>query len=1036
MELDVRLMDIDYVIEDGGAAIRFYAKSGEKNVYARDEDFLPYFYAVPSEEGAREAIESGEFSHEGDELEVRKVEKERKSDSNEEVEVLRVYTDVPPNVPKLKSEIEELPEVEECREHDIPFYKRYLIDNGIRPTETFRVEGEEFEDGNFDVALEVESLETGVESEEDWRNWNVLAFDLEVYEDEVVMASFAARDYEKLLTTAEVDREFSEKVDSEKQLLERFMEIIEERDVDVLLGYNTDEFDFDVLRERCQEHGLELALGRNGERMKFERRGRFSSARLKGRMHLDLYPFVEHVLAPGLDSERLDLDSVAEEMLGENKQEMSWEDMKNAWSEQEGLEEFADYALKDAELALELGNEIAPQILELSRLTGLIPFDACRLTYGQLTENFLLKEAFEKDILAANRPTRSERRKRQRKGGYSGGFVYTPEPGLHENIVLFDFKSLYPTVMVAHNISPDTLELDDCDKVFNVEEFGYEFCQDEQGFFPELVERLVRDRSEIKQEMAEAEEGSKRYKSLYNRQAAEKYLANSFYGYLGYNGARWYSRECAEAITYLGRQHIQETIEKAEERGFEVVYGDSLNYSRQIIVKNPQGRLEFIQIGEFVENTDNPEEYETLAWDVDQSKAVFKPVRRAIMHDYEGKLLRFSTNRGRTTVTPQHSVYKYEDDQIMLADAEKLEKGDYLISLSEPPEVEREYSEGDLIDLADFAYDNSELRAYRDNKEFPAEMGECPYCKDKYYLSSHVHAQHPERKVKLERATAEYSYIGCKNAKAGKIPRFLELSSEFAWVLGFYCGDGSASTGNKQMISFGGQDRGNIQRVKEFFDKILEDKLAIIEDVDTRTGNKMYYYRVQRKSMTSFFVEGLDLGRSSASKKVPDIILNGDKELRESFIEGYLEADGSKEKDHDSRYNSESVRFSTKSSYLANQVQYILKQLELGENGYGREINDVSYKYRDDKPQIKSIRNTAPQDPEFAELNFTPARIKDIEKVSPTKDRVYDLEVEGQHNFVDAEGLILVHNTDSVFLKKENIREEMDEYLEEANENL
>ena len=75
--------------------------------------------------------------------------------------------------------------------------------------------------------------------------------------------------------------------------------------------------------------------------------------------------------------------------------------------------------------------------------------------------------------------------------------------------------------------------------------------------------------------MKEKDTGSAEYQSLYNRQQAEKILANSFYGYLGYNGARWYSRESAEATTAMGRKYIEDTIDTAEELGFEVVYGDT-----------------------------------------------------------------------------------------------------------------------------------------------------------------------------------------------------------------------------------------------------------------------------------------------------------------------------------------------------------------------------------------------------------------------------------------------------------------------------
>ncbi|MDY6774337.1 MAG: DNA polymerase domain-containing protein, partial [Candidatus Nanohaloarchaea archaeon] len=103
----------------------------------------------------------------------------------------------------------------------------------------------------------------------------------------------------------------------------------------------------------------------------------------------------------------------------------------------------------------------------------------------------------------------------------------------------------------------------------------YRFCQDEPGFIPSLLEGLVEERYDLKREMSEVDEGSQEYRDIDNRQQALKILSNSFYGYMGYNGARWYSRPCAEATTALGRQYIQETIEKAEGFGFEVVYGDT-----------------------------------------------------------------------------------------------------------------------------------------------------------------------------------------------------------------------------------------------------------------------------------------------------------------------------------------------------------------------------------------------------------------------------------------------------------------------------
>ncbi|WP_414837695.1 DNA-directed DNA polymerase [Candidatus Nanosalina sp. VS9-1] len=575
METDVTVIDADYRIDNGEVLIRAFGKTAAgENILIEDRQLQPYFYAVPNEnaEELKEEIESRQFTDDDDEpLEVREIEIQDKKLGLEEVKALKISTDIPANVPKLKYPVSKMQEVKECREFDIPFYKRFLIDRGIRPGETVRVNGEQ---ASGDIERKI-LLEEVTESDKEEPSFSKLAFDLEVIDEEVVMASFYGEDFEKVLSTGEIDEDFVETFESEKELLQRFMAIIEDRDTDIITGYNTDEFDFGVLRERVQKYGMELSLGRDGERMKYNRRGRFKGARLKGRMHLDLFPFISHVVAPGLDSETLDLDSVAEEMLGENKDEVTFEEMKQWWRDSENLEKFARYNLRDSELAYRLSEELVPQIMELSRITGLIPFDACRLTYGQLTENFLLREAFNRNMLAPNRPTRNERRRRQNQGAYEGGFVYTPDSGLYEDVSVFDFRSLYPTVMVAHNISPEVLDLEDCDEKFTLEEFDFFFCQDEQGFFPELIEGLVGSRYELKEKLKDLEEDSLEYERVYSRQQAQKILANSFYGYLGYDGARWYSKESAQATTYLGREYIEDTIDIAEEMGFEIVYGDT-----------------------------------------------------------------------------------------------------------------------------------------------------------------------------------------------------------------------------------------------------------------------------------------------------------------------------------------------------------------------------------------------------------------------------------------------------------------------------
>ncbi len=572
--MQIQVFDAEY--KTGPLKLILYGKNREGVYKLVDTEFRPYFYAMPTDlESLKDDLEGANFeSDKGKKLNITDTEIEEKKYGQETVKVLKIETDIPANVPKLKNELWDLESVRRCLEFDIPFYRRYLIDKGIRPGKWIEVEGKEQSSDSFESEIIVEEIRPSIEGKNDL-DWNSMAFDLEVIDDRIVMASFRSEGFRRLLSVKNIDLDFVEVVEDERELLERFIEIVEGENVDILTGYNTDEYDFPELREAANRHNVELSLGRNGERMKFNRRGRFKGARIKARMHLDLYPFVTHILAPGIDSETLDLDSVAEEMLGLNKDDLSWSEMKEIWETEDDLEKFAKYAMKDADITFKLGNEITPQMLELSRITGLIPFDSSRLTYGQLTENYLIREAYNRGMLTRNRPSQQKRSKRDREQAYQGGFVYTPEEGLYEDVAVFDFRSLYPTVMVAHNISPDTLNVESCEDSFELDEFDYSFCQDEQGFFPELVEDLVSSRYELKKEMKELEQGSQKYKNIYNRQQAQKILANSFYGYLGYSGARWYSRESAEATTYLGREYIQDSIEIAEEMGYEMVYGDT-----------------------------------------------------------------------------------------------------------------------------------------------------------------------------------------------------------------------------------------------------------------------------------------------------------------------------------------------------------------------------------------------------------------------------------------------------------------------------
>ncbi len=156
---------------------------------------------------------------------------------------------------------------------------------------------------------------------------------------------------------------------------------------------------------------------------------------------------------------------------------------------------------------------------------------------------------------------------------YTGGFVYEPTPGLYKDILVFDFMSLYPTIISAHNVSPDTLNCQCCNEDPNAKVPGEEnwFCTRKRGFIPSVIDEVIKRRIRVKEIIKAA--GTD--KTLHARQLALKTIANSMYGYFGFYGARWYSIECAKAITAFGRNHIQSVIEEAKAAGFKVLYSDT-----------------------------------------------------------------------------------------------------------------------------------------------------------------------------------------------------------------------------------------------------------------------------------------------------------------------------------------------------------------------------------------------------------------------------------------------------------------------------
>lgn len=580
------LIDADYTLIGNSGVVRLYCKDSKgKTVLVLDSTFEPYFYVMPK--GKKISVLKKRI----EELDTRKIETKilkaeavEKNWQGEKASIIKITIDNPRRIPDVRDMIKNWEEIEETYEYDIPFYKRYLIDKQIEPTSWVEVDGEEVEKNEsyqVDRIIRASSVKAAVSRKD--VEFSVLAFDTEWVEEngktKLIMLSMACNDgYKKVLTSHHWEKKpsYVEVVNGEKEVIERFLEIVRKKDPDFLTGYNSDGFDIPKLKDSTTELKISLKLGRDDVPVHVVRRGRISSAKTKGRIHVDLFNFIDHILSASMRSEVLTLNEVAQELLGMGKKDMKYKEMVEIWSKKEQLGRLAEYSLWDSELTLKLAEHILPQVFALCKLTGQLPFDAARYTYSQLVEAFYMRKAFPDNVLIPNRPKTEEIEERRMAPIYKGAIVIEPKKGIHSDVLVFDFRSLYPTIIVTHNIDLATFNCKhrECGKN-RVPGEKWCFCKKPVGFIPKHLEDLIKTRQQVKDKMGKVKEGSEEWRRLDNEQYALKIIANATYGYFGYFGSKWYKRECGAAAAAWGRYYIGFVIEEARKNGFEIIYGDT-----------------------------------------------------------------------------------------------------------------------------------------------------------------------------------------------------------------------------------------------------------------------------------------------------------------------------------------------------------------------------------------------------------------------------------------------------------------------------
>ncbi len=464
----------------------------------------------------------------------------------------------------------------ECYEADVRFAMGYLMDLGIRGS--MRIEGKYRNADGIDRVYEDPDLLPDRYTP----SLRVLSFDIETARDGSLLAiSYHGCDAQGVLLLTPEGATCpggAEPFATEGTLLRAFIEKVRELDPDVITGWNVIDFDLDMLQQCAKRTRQRLALGRDGSELRFvePRSSReMRRATIAGRVVLDGIALLRGAFVKFDD---YSLDAVANEVLGEGKIVAGRGRGTEIWRMfREDRERFVEYSLTDARLVTEILEKL--QLIELaverSLLTGLPPD---RVSASVAAFDFLyLSELHRRGVVA---PT--VRRGDESGEANAGGHVLEPKPGLYDNVMVFDFKSLYPSIVRTFQIDPlgfladgalppaiehnrdneaeQVAEREPLDPI--VAPNGAAFRR-ETGILTGMLDELFPRRDEAKAQ------------GNWIRSHAIKILMNSFYGVLGTTASRFHSGPLANAITSFGREILRWAKSRIEAHGHSVLYGDT-----------------------------------------------------------------------------------------------------------------------------------------------------------------------------------------------------------------------------------------------------------------------------------------------------------------------------------------------------------------------------------------------------------------------------------------------------------------------------
>jgi DNA polymerase, archaea type len=528
-------------------------------------------------------------------------------------------------------------------EADIKYHENYLYDRALVPGSYYVRNDEQIMPFEYPISDQVESalksllwdkIKEGGEAGNEYRqyitNWAKLlnqpipelkriAVDIEVETEEgrmpnprdhdrrITAVGFVGSDgFKKVLVlTDNIPSDGTqlipeaESCSTEKELIEKAFAIIKE--YPIVLTFNGDDFDLPYLYARSLDPRIDpngIAIPKDKvpiivKRESFIKHGmQAEPVGIRHGIHIDLYRTFDNrsiqIYAFSRAYTDHTLNAISEALLGDSKIEFEG-DISDL-----PIQKLAEYCLKDADLTYRLtsfnDNLLMKLLVVIARIGRLSVDDIARFGVNQWIRGILYYEHRQRNELI---PSRSEL---ERKGTssttaiikekkYRGGEVVEPIPGIHFNVVVLDFASLYPSIIKVHNLSYETINCshEDCRKN-DVEGTTHWVCKHRKGLSSLLIGSLRDLRVNYYKHIAKDKTLPPEERKLYNVVSqAIKVILNASYGVMGAAIFPLYCLPVADATAALGRTTINKTINKCREIGIRVVYGDT----DSIFLSNP-----------------------------------------------------------------------------------------------------------------------------------------------------------------------------------------------------------------------------------------------------------------------------------------------------------------------------------------------------------------------------------------------------------------------------------------------------------------